>query len=142
MPEPATCWSVAAPPARFAPAAPCLDRRTALGVRALGLSLQRRRGLAPGLALVLEHRLALDVALAHQPQGQDRADERQRGAEHEDLVHPVQEPLLGGVGDRRLRALGQPGYRLAEAAGRRRLDQLAGLAWPPLTAFPASSWVL
>src|SRR3954451_23532206 len=105
-------WAV--PPASCSPAAP---GPTESGLYGLRLCLDGALG----------NRLALDVALAHQPQRQQRARERQRGAQDEDRVQAVQEPLLGRVADGALRPLGNSLERLPEAPGGCRLDQPAGL---------------
>lgn len=51
-----------------------------------------------GLARRL-HRLALDLTLSNQPQGQDCADEAQQRAEHEHVVETCEESLVGRVRD-------------------------------------------
>src|SRR5215216_2222145 len=58
-----------------------------------------RHRLGRGLTIGLD-RLALDVALAHQPKGEDGAGEAEQRAEQQDVVQPGQESLVGGVGNR------------------------------------------
>src|SRR3954468_2334343 len=68
--------------------------------------------------------LPLDLALAHEPERQQRPGEGQQASEQEDLVQPGEEPLACHV--RRLgpRSGGHARERLVQIAGRRSLDQL------------------
>src|SRR4051812_23749156 len=91
-------------------------------------------GLSPGgldLRLDLEgralERLAFDVALAHQPEPEDRAGEGEDRAEDEDLVQAVEEALLGRVRGHVLRLRRQGRDRFTEVARGRRFDEAARL---------------
>src|SRR5262249_46487492 len=64
-------------------------RKTQPRRRGSGLGGLRRR-----LELGADQGLALDVALADQPEGEDRAGETEQGAEQEDHVEAVDEPLF------------------------------------------------
>src|SRR5215218_7255877 len=85
----------------------------------LDLRLHLERGV--------DQRLAFDLALADQPEPEDRAGEGEDRAEQEDLVEAVEEALLSCVRRHVLRLRRQGRDRFAEVARRRRFDQTAGL---------------
>src|SRR4051794_14570373 len=83
---------------------PCRGRRKDIPTRR-GDESPRRSGLAlvarasgrGRLRDRVQHGLPLDLALADQEQGENGSGEGQQAADEEDLVHPGEEALTGGV---------------------------------------------
>src|SRR6478735_1876013 len=70
----------------------------------------------------VDQRLALDVALANQPQSEPRTGERENCAKHEDLIQPVEEPLFRRVASHVLRPGRKTRDRLAQVPRGRGFD--------------------
>src|SRR3954447_15977811 len=74
---------------------PALGEGPALASREVWLA-SGGHGLGDEVAVLLA---ALDVALAHQPEGGDGADQGEDPAQHQDVVHAGEEALASGVRD-------------------------------------------
>src|SRR4051812_14294976 len=70
-------------------------------------------------------RLALDLALADEPERQDRAGEAHVGAEGQDVVEAGEEALAAGVDDHVSQGRGNAVGDLLQGAGGGGFDQLA-----------------